>query len=326
MPILSDFGPAANKLTEVFAAAANLVIEPATIRRIARAKAEGTQIATDAEILRDEKLAVAKYRRETMDLYQEHNLCEIAHKVLQVQSSPQKTLNDPEWLANYIDACKNTSDSTLQELWAKLLAGELDAPGSCSKRTLQMAQGLSRTEALLIKDACSRVCLLATAEGDQIAFLNVIISRIESLVIGATVSDTKKHTLFQDSAPDFRKRNNHLTDCGFLSMEDWTFTFDGHGHLTPGEGPYTLTPSSPKKITLGETQIVPTDLQPGLLLEMRGGRRLPAPGATIEFDAWRLTPEGTQLFQLLNEPFDQVTAPQIGSALIAGGLSITTHP
>lgn len=42
----------------------------------------------------------------------------------------------------------------MQELWAKLLAGEANSPGSYSKRTINLLGSLDKTDALLFKTIC----------------------------------------------------------------------------------------------------------------------------------------------------------------------------
>lgn len=56
---------------------------------------------------------------------------------------------DSEWLANFFNETKNVSDEEMQEVFASILAGELEKPGSYSKRTLSVVRQLKAEEAQL---------------------------------------------------------------------------------------------------------------------------------------------------------------------------------
>ena len=47
------------------------------------------------------------------------------------------------------------SDETLQELWARLLAGELESPGSVSNDTMSIARDMNKERAAEFQTLCS---------------------------------------------------------------------------------------------------------------------------------------------------------------------------
>ena len=51
---------------------------------------------------------------------------------------------NPEFRHRWISEASNVSDETLQDLWARLLAGELEAPGSVSNDTMSIARGFEQ--------------------------------------------------------------------------------------------------------------------------------------------------------------------------------------
>ena len=155
----AGYGGAVNKLVKLFANAAGLWIEPTKIRRVAAAKAEEIRILTEAEIQREEALSKASYRMEVMELRREKNLQAIANLLTNLKG-PDFAIDDQDLLVEFVESCKDTSEPVLQDIWAKLLAGEMESKGSCSKRTLHMVKSLSREEALLIKNICRRVCVV----------------------------------------------------------------------------------------------------------------------------------------------------------------------
>ena len=62
---------------------------------------------------------------------------------------PEKTI-DTDWLFRWRESAGQTSSSELQNLWGRLLAGEIKSPGSFSLRTLDFLKNISSTEAVSI--------------------------------------------------------------------------------------------------------------------------------------------------------------------------------
>ena len=61
----------------------------------------------------------------------------------------------PEFRRRWIMETSNVSDETLQELWARLLAGELESPGSVSNDTMSIARDLTKERAEEFQILCS---------------------------------------------------------------------------------------------------------------------------------------------------------------------------
>ena len=62
---------------------------------------------------------------------------------------------DPEFRRRWISDASNVSDETLQDLWARLLAGELESPGSVSNDTMSIAKDLKKERAGEFQTLCS---------------------------------------------------------------------------------------------------------------------------------------------------------------------------
>ena len=62
---------------------------------------------------------------------------------------------NPEFRRRWISEASNVSDKTLQDLWARLLAGELESPGSVSNNTMSIARDLSKKQAEEFQTFCS---------------------------------------------------------------------------------------------------------------------------------------------------------------------------
>lgn len=70
-----------------------------------------------------------------------------------------------DWAANFRDKARTCSDPNVAELWAQLLAGEANKPGSYSRKTVNILGDMSRTDAQLFANLCRfQLILGATAE------------------------------------------------------------------------------------------------------------------------------------------------------------------
>lgn len=76
----------------------------------------------------------------------------------------EKVSSDPvsqSWVNRFFDIAENISEQDIQEIWGKILAGEVKQPGSYSLRTLDTLQYLTREDAELF----ARVVKYYLAEG-----------------------------------------------------------------------------------------------------------------------------------------------------------------
>lgn len=62
---------------------------------------------------------------------------------------------DLDWFSRYITLAEDVSNNTMQDLWAKILAGELARPNSYSLKALKVFRDMSIIDAKLLAKACS---------------------------------------------------------------------------------------------------------------------------------------------------------------------------
>lgn len=74
---------------------------------------------------------------------------------LKTDAKPKDIEND--WIVNFFDKSKLISDEQMQELWARILSGEGNAPGTFSKRTINLMSSLDKADALLFEKVCNFV-------------------------------------------------------------------------------------------------------------------------------------------------------------------------
>lgn len=65
---------------------------------------------------------------------------------------------DPSWIEAFRDYAEHAVDETAQRTWAAILAGEMERPGSVSRRTMSILNSMGRSEA----EAFRKICGLTT--------------------------------------------------------------------------------------------------------------------------------------------------------------------
>lgn len=108
-------------------------------------------------------------RMSYVEFYKTKNFLKIAQQADKMMAN-QKQSEDAEednnkcqnnfsfdWLMRFFDAVGNISDKDLQQLWAKVLAGEIAEPKTCSLRTLDMIRNMSSEEAEIFSHLCKYV-------------------------------------------------------------------------------------------------------------------------------------------------------------------------
>jgi uncharacterized repeat protein (TIGR03899 family) len=89
-------------------------------------------------------------------LRKQQNLEAIIEKSLAYCSSTEATDKaDADWFTTFTQLAEDVSNQTMQNLWAKILAGEISQPGSFSTKTLKTFRSMNITDAKLLAKACS---------------------------------------------------------------------------------------------------------------------------------------------------------------------------
>ena len=75
-----------------------------------------------------------------------------------LQENTEKLRNlHPDWAVHVREAAEKTSEPYMRSLWAKILAGEAEHPGSFSKNTVDVVSKLSQKDAQMFTDFCQFV-------------------------------------------------------------------------------------------------------------------------------------------------------------------------
>ena len=84
------------------------------------------------------------------------NMEEITIKSLShLKESAKPESMEDDWITNFFNKSRMVSDSEMQSLWALILAGEANTPGTYTKRTVNCVSELDKTDAELFSNLCN---------------------------------------------------------------------------------------------------------------------------------------------------------------------------
>ena len=119
---------------------------------------------------------------------------------------------DHDWTARFFSDVQDVSSEELQHLWAKVLAGEVERPGSTSFRALSILRNLDQASATLFRKLCS-ACVSLKLDGNR--FLN---ARVISLGGAPGQNSLRKYGLSYDNL-------NALNEHGLI-ISDYNSRYD----------------------------------------------------------------------------------------------------
>ena len=152
---LDGLSAPATALIERVSEAVGGIIKPIQIKRIAEADAQAALIHTESEIKITELRQRAMHRLVNEEAKKQENMeaiTKMALPELGEKSQPQNL--EVDWITNFFDKCRIVSDAEMQQLRAKVLAGEANGPGRYSKRTINFLGSLGKEEATLFTRLC----------------------------------------------------------------------------------------------------------------------------------------------------------------------------
>ncbi len=152
---LGDISKPGTVLIENISDALGGYCKPYQIIRVAKAEAEAEIIRAQAQIeVTDlQRRALTRFIAEEANKQENiETITEQAIPQLEDSSKPEEMEND--WVANFFDKCRIVSDGEMQRLWSQVLAGEANAPGTFSKRTVNFLGSLDKADARLFTALC----------------------------------------------------------------------------------------------------------------------------------------------------------------------------
>ncbi|QDU35280.1 hypothetical protein KS4_33610 [Poriferisphaera corsica] len=153
--LLGDLGKPATALVEKIGVATGILYEPTRIKRKARAEAKAEHIKAIAKIDQGRQvralqrfIAEEERKQENME-----SIIEQAFPLIDDNAKPKAIEND--WLLNFFEKCRLTSDQDIQKIWAAILAGEANTNGNFSKRTINCLADFDSRDAMLLQHLCT---------------------------------------------------------------------------------------------------------------------------------------------------------------------------
>ena len=152
---LGNLSKPADTLIKKVSNAVGGLFAPYQVKRMAKAEAEAAMIKaqSETEITDLHRRAVHRWIEE--EAQRQKNMEDITAKALpqlDEKATPDSVEND--WIVNFFDKSRIVSDNEMQELWSRVLAGEANAPGTYSKRTVNFLSNLDKADAELFIKLC----------------------------------------------------------------------------------------------------------------------------------------------------------------------------
>ncbi|MBQ4393872.1 MAG: DUF2806 domain-containing protein [Paludibacteraceae bacterium] len=163
-------GKPLEKLLDVVSNAIGALCAPWQTKRVARAEAEADRIKaiesakTEALLAENAErymaLSSVEKRIVTKEVKRQNNIdnvVAIASQSLEGEKEVSSERVNPDWATRFFDIAQDISDEAMQDLWGRILAGEVKRPQSYSLRTLEALRNITREEAELFEKAAQYV-------------------------------------------------------------------------------------------------------------------------------------------------------------------------
>jgi hypothetical protein len=189
--ILASLNPETVSVAKLLIEKVSLAVEgvaaPMQIKRIARAEAEADIIKAKGEVEASIIRAKGETEENVIRAYSEievrsilrlinestrhqrniENILATSFPKLKATANPSAM--DDDWVTNFFDKCRNVSNGQMQQLWAKILAGEANNAGAFSNRTVSLLADLEKRDA----EALALVCSYGVGDGNEIPIIFV---------------------------------------------------------------------------------------------------------------------------------------------------------
>jgi hypothetical protein len=138
------------------------IIGPMLTRRQATADAQAEILGALANLLAD-YIESSPFDRNMLEVLAACggkasvvNLANILSKTSpMIDESAVPSLVSDDWVANWRDKARISSDEQMQNTWARILAGEVTSPGSFSRKTVNIMADLDKGDAELFVSLCN---------------------------------------------------------------------------------------------------------------------------------------------------------------------------
>jgi len=159
-------GKPIEKLLDVVSKAVGKIYEPRAIRKEADARAYEVSVIekakTDSSVYRYEieqdmldKIEERRIFREVRKQKNIDNVIKLAIDELKDDFDVSSIPVDEDWVVRFFSIAEDISNEQMQQLWGKILAGEVKSPNSFSLHTIEYLKNMSKEEADLFSKAAN---------------------------------------------------------------------------------------------------------------------------------------------------------------------------
>lgn len=238
---LGELSKPATTLVEKISDAVGGIFKPYQTVRMAKADAAASLIRAESDI------QVTDLQRRAMERFVEEeakkqaNIEAITRDALHLlnnESAPQSVADD--WLTNFFDKSRIVSDSEMQQVWARVLAGEANGPGAFSRKTVNLLADLDKGDAELFGKLCNFVWNIGGAVPLLIGFNEGIYSE-NGLDVAALLHLQSLGLIEINASNGFRKTKlpKRVKVSYFGRVLNLTFPEEENNSLTIGKGLFT---------------------------------------------------------------------------------------
>lgn len=174
---LGKFVSPVEKVIESITGAIGKAYEPRHMRKMAEAEAyrlnkigeamrencdipivvnsEGASLSTTEF---EEFVKRTKSRMAFQELKKQENIEAVADKAVDLLEGEEAVTAEPveqDWMLRFFNSVEDVSNEQMQEIWAKVLAGEVKRPGTYSLRTLETLHNMTQSEAFAFQTLCA---------------------------------------------------------------------------------------------------------------------------------------------------------------------------
>ncbi|MBI2713249.1 MAG: DUF2806 domain-containing protein [Rhizobiales bacterium] len=165
--VAQSLGPAAEKLADTVRHVVDLVAGSDRIIAKAQAQAHAELILAEGRAQKQDIEARAIDRLRKREARRQNNIESITVKALKALPPPEQLSEQPvseDWTSRFFEECQDISDVEMQQIWARILAGEVARPGSFAPHTLSVVRDLTKNDANLFTKVCGYVWRITDTE------------------------------------------------------------------------------------------------------------------------------------------------------------------
>lgn len=145
--------------------------QAATMQIIAKAQADAREILVPGDGTVQGEIHVGDLLTQRIQFQEEKRQSNIMNVIGQAahELGDREVQNhevDNDWTARFFSDVQDVSSQEMQQLWAKILAGEVERPGSTSIKTLSVLKNLDKATAALFRKFCS-ICVSIKPDGNM---------------------------------------------------------------------------------------------------------------------------------------------------------------